>query len=140
MTLLFCSRFLLPLAGWILRPLILSSTFLPPGLCLPLPSSLSFSHTALNICMYVFIRLHWVLVAARGIYLPDQGSNLAPLDWEYRVIATGPPGKSQLWFFLWQQHAAQSMTEKDRTGEKNPSREELPHPASQVRTNSPKQI
>ena len=26
--------------------------------------------------------------------LPDQGSNLGPLHWELRVLATGPPGKS----------------------------------------------
>ena len=27
--------------------------------------------------------------------VPDQGSNLGPLHWELRVVATGPPGKSQ---------------------------------------------
>ena len=27
--------------------------------------------------------------------VPDQGSNLGPLHWELRVLATGPPGKSQ---------------------------------------------
>ena len=32
---------------------------------------------------------------ACGIYFPDQGSNLDPLHWESRVLATGPPGKSQ---------------------------------------------
>ena len=30
--------------------------------------------------------------------VPDQGSNLDPLHWEHRVLAIGPPGKSQqLW-------------------------------------------
>ena len=35
------------------------------------------------------------LVAACGIWFPDQGSNLGPLHWECRVLATGPPGKPQ---------------------------------------------
>ena len=34
------------------------------------------------------------LVAACGISLPDQGSNLGPLHWEQSVLATGLPGKS----------------------------------------------
>ena len=33
-------------------------------------------------------------MAACGIYFPDQGSNLGPLHWECRVLATGPPGQS----------------------------------------------
>ena len=32
------------------------------------------------------------LVACRT-YFPDQESNLGPLCWEHRVLATGPPGK-----------------------------------------------
>ena len=44
--------------------------------------------------MYIFW-LHWVLVAACGLWFPDQGSNLGPLHWEPWVLATGPPGKSQ---------------------------------------------
>ena len=43
---------------------------------------------------YLFIWLHLVLVAAYGIQFPDQESNLGPLPWELRVLATGPPGKS----------------------------------------------
>ena len=34
-----------------------------------------------------------LLLAACGIVL-DQGSNPSPLHWGYRVLATGPPGKS----------------------------------------------
>ena len=34
------------------------------------------------------------LVAARGIWFPDQGSNPGPLHREHGVLATGPPGKS----------------------------------------------
>ena len=30
---------------------------------------------------------------------PDWGLNLGPLHWKCRVLATGPPGKSLLWFF-----------------------------------------
>ena len=50
----------------------------------------------------LFIWLHRILGAARGIFsvvargiqFPNQGSNLGPLCWEHRVLATGPPGKS----------------------------------------------
>ena len=38
----------------------------------------------------LFIWLHWVLAAARGIF------NLCPLHWECEVLATGPPGKALL--------------------------------------------
>ena len=41
-----------------------------------------------------------VLVAACGIYFPGQGSNRGLLHYECRVLATGPPGKSQAWHFL----------------------------------------
>ena len=34
------------------------------------------------------------LAAAYGIQFPDQGSNLGPLHWEHRPLASGPPGKS----------------------------------------------
>ena len=34
------------------------------------------------------------LVVACVIQLPDQGSNPGPLNWECRVLATGPPRKS----------------------------------------------
>ena len=34
------------------------------------------------ICIYVYIWLCWVLVAALGFYFPDQGSNPGPLHWE----------------------------------------------------------
>ena len=52
----------------------------------------------------LFIWLHRILGAARGIFsvvargiqFPNQGSNLGPLCWEHRVLATGPPGKSLL--------------------------------------------
>ena len=35
------------------------------------------------------------LVAPCGIQFPDQGLNPGPLHWERRVLATGPPRKSQ---------------------------------------------
>ena len=44
--------------------------------------------------IYLFIWLHWALVVACGIQFSDQGSNLGPVLWECRVLATGPPGKS----------------------------------------------
>ena len=40
-----------------------------------------------------------LLVAACGIFFPDQGWNPGPLPWECRVLATGPPGKSLILFF-----------------------------------------
>ena len=33
------------------------------------------------------------LVVTCRIYFPNQGSNLGPLHWGFRVLATGPPGK-----------------------------------------------
>ena len=38
------------------------------------------------------------LVAACGIYFPDQESSLGPLHGEHEVFATGPPGKSLFLF------------------------------------------
>ena len=35
-----------------------------------------------------------LLVTPCGIQFPDQGSNLGPLLWELRVLATGPPERS----------------------------------------------
>ena len=49
----------------------------------------------------LFIWLHWILAVAFrllgvacGICFPEQGSNLCPLHWECRVLATKPPEKS----------------------------------------------
>ena len=36
-----------------------------------------------------------IFVAACRIQFPDQGPNPDPLHWEHRVLATGPPGRSQ---------------------------------------------
>ena len=47
----------------------------------------------LKILIYLF-RLGRVLVAACGIWFPDQRLNLGPLHWERGVLPTGPPGKS----------------------------------------------
>ena len=41
-----------------------------------------------------------VLVAACGTQFPDQGLNLGPLQWEFRVSATGLPGKFPHQVFL----------------------------------------
>ena len=52
----------------------------------------------------LFIRLPQVIVVGMryfqsslqhvASYFPDHGLNLAPRNWEHRVLATGPPGKS----------------------------------------------
>ena len=34
------------------------------------------------------------LIVACGIWFPNQGSDLGPLQWELGVLATGPPGES----------------------------------------------
>ena len=50
-----------------------------------------------NIYIYLIYLLVWlcqVLVAAYGIYFPDQGLNPDYLHGEHGVLATGPPGKS----------------------------------------------
>ena len=36
-------------------------------------------------------------------YFPNQGLNLCPLQWKLKVLTTGPPGKSQLCPFLFQE-------------------------------------
>ena len=45
------------------------------------------------------IWLCWVLVVAYWIQFPDQGLNPRPLNWEYGVLATGPPEKSLRSYF-----------------------------------------
>ena len=45
-----------------------------------------------------FVAACKLLAAACGIQFPDQGSNLGPLRWERKVLATGPPGKSSSTF------------------------------------------
>ena len=57
--------------------------------------------------IYLFLQLRWVLgiacellVAACGIYFPDQGLNLGSLPWELRVLATAPQRKSPVLFKL----------------------------------------
>ena len=49
--------------------------------------------------LFIYLALS-VLVVACGIYFPDGGSNLGPLHWEHRVLATGQPGMSQNILFL----------------------------------------
>ena len=57
--------------------------------------------------IYLFIWLHLVFIACTGSSIfccdmrtfscntwdlvPDQGSNLGPLHWDHRVLASGPP-------------------------------------------------
>ena len=40
------------------------------------------------------------LVVAYGIQFPVEGLNLRSLHWELRVSATGPPGKSKIFYFI----------------------------------------
>ena len=50
------------------------------------------------------LRLCQVLAVAYKIQFPDQGSNLGPLHWEHRVVATEPSGKSPYSFFNLNKH------------------------------------
>ena len=40
------------------------------------------------------------IICGMWIQFPDQGWNLGTLNWELRVPATGPPGKTTRWLFL----------------------------------------
>ena len=59
------------------------------------PQSGGRVRTRISLKINLFIWLRQLLVAVRGIWFPDQGSNPGPCI-EYRVLATGPPGESQL--------------------------------------------
>ena len=50
--------------------------------------------------IYVFIWLHWALVAAGGIQFPDKGSNLGPLYWEGRVLAHWTTREVPMYFLI----------------------------------------
>ena len=65
-----------------------------PGLSLLLKFLGPFLLLLLFSNIHLFIWLHWVLLAACGIYFPDQGSNPGPLHWECRVLANTPPRRS----------------------------------------------
>ena len=43
---------------------------------------------------FFFLVTRELLVEVCGIWFPDQESNLGPLNWELRLLTTGPPGKS----------------------------------------------
>ena len=89
--------------------------FTPLLLCLPLlPIKPQIKHHSLFFCsnIHVFVWLHQVwdlrsllrqegpLVAAGGIWLPDQGWSLGPLHQEHRVSVTGSPRKSHPLFLI----------------------------------------
>jgi len=63
----------------------------------------SFATTHISLCLHSSsFKRRIIYVAALGLscglkdLVPDQGSNPGPLHWEHRVLATGPPGKSQI--------------------------------------------
>ena len=43
---------------------------------------------------YSIIFILWQHYLACGILVPDQGSNLCPLQWKHGVLITGPSGRS----------------------------------------------
>ena len=51
------------------------------------------------LCRILFAACELLAVAC-GIYFPSQGANPGPLNWEHRVLATGPPGKSLTYLYL----------------------------------------
>ena len=73
-------------------------TWIQPCLKLEIPGLFSYKSQYILYFLkniYLFIWLSWVLVAACGIYFPDEGSNPGPLHWEHGVLTAGPPRKSQ---------------------------------------------
>ena len=58
----------------------------------PAPCPQFLEVTTLSICIF-FLNLFFGWEAC-GIFLPEQGSNLCPLQWKRRISATGPPGKA----------------------------------------------
>ena len=56
-------------------------------------SNILWSHKELDMTECLSLHFH----ATCGIF-PDQGSNLCPLNWEHRVLTTGPPRKSTFFF------------------------------------------
>ena len=60
---------------------------------------------AYNTIFYLFLKniylFDWpVLSCGMWDLVPRQGSNLGPLHWEHRVLATGPPRKSHHILFI----------------------------------------
>ena len=53
----------------------------------------------------LMFKIFFIYLAVPGLscgtwdLVPDQGSNPDPLHWEHGVLATGPPGKSQIVLF-----------------------------------------
>ena len=43
------------------------------------------------VCGIIIVACKLLVAACGGAWIHDQGSNLGPLHWEHRVIATGPP-------------------------------------------------
>ena len=89
-----------------------SSDFKPLTVVFLVVDYIAFCH-ADAVIIYLFIWLHQVLVAAYGIWFPDQGLNLGPLHWEPGVLATGPLGKSHFDAFKGFQFSSLGLKEKD---------------------------
>ena len=87
-----------------------STRKVPPSYKISKNFHFPFSWLLVLIFKYLFICLHWVLVAACGIFsygmqtidcglwvlVPWPGTKPQPLHWEHRVFASGPPGKCLL--------------------------------------------
>ena len=58
----------------------------------PAPHPQFLEATTLSMCIF-FLNLFFGWEAC-GIFLPEQGSNLYPLQWKRRISTTGPPGKA----------------------------------------------
>ena len=75
-------------------------TLAPAGGFVPWPSPLLFYLFFFNIYLFGCTSSQLqhvgssVFTTACDMEFPDQGWNPGPLQWELRVLATGPPGKS----------------------------------------------
>ena len=49
--------------------------------------------------LWILVEASELLVEAHGIEFPVQGLNLGFLHWKHKVLVTGPPGRSRIFFF-----------------------------------------
>ena len=87
-------RFLTPLPKSSPAPLLLSQ---PPERSFCIQHLLPYKPR--EVFCFFFFNMYFAapglsLAVACGIQFPDQGSNLGPMHWESRALATEPPGKS----------------------------------------------
>ena len=82
------------------KKLLPTMLYFLPTCYTPCLTILNFIYIYIFFNSFLFIWLHRVLAVVCGIQFPNQGSNPGPQHWEMRVLATGPPGQSLNFIFL----------------------------------------